>query len=162
VSMNLNGGDVRVLARLADVNALDSLDTNGKQVAWHVSGCYVDSLYLADLKDKPVRRGPTRCRLKLRSKTIPVRRGRAEIPIACPDGCNEVQAILRFPDTDAAGSARRTRHKPGKAVLEVKLTKAQLARVKAGKAKGVRLSIDWVDQDNQNPSIAAKVKLTAR
>jgi hypothetical protein len=43
----------------------------------------------------------------------------------------------------------------------VKLTKAQLALVKGGKAKGVQLSIDWVDQDNQNPSIGAKVKLVA-
>jgi hypothetical protein len=43
----------------------------------------------------------------------------------------------------------------------VRLTKTQLARVKSGKAKGVRLSIDWVDQDGQNPRISAKVNLVA-
>jgi hypothetical protein len=64
VSMNLSGGDVRVLAKLADVNALSSLDTNGKQVAWHVSGCYVDSLYVAD------RKAATRCRRTSPSRAL--------------------------------------------------------------------------------------------
>jgi hypothetical protein len=161
VSMNLAGGDVRVLAKLADVNALNSLDTDGKRVAWHVSGCYVDSLYVADLTGKPVRRGLTHCPLELRAKAIPVRKGKAKIPIVCAKGCNQVQANLTFPGAGTVAGARRTRHKPGKATLTVKLTKAQLGLVKKGKARKVQLVIDWVDQDNQNPKIFAKVKLVA-
>ena len=166
VNTDLNGGDARVLARFPHPNALRSLDISpdGKRVVWHVQGCSVDELWSAGLGDKPVPAGPGKCPLKLRSRTVPVRRGVALIPIACAKGCHEVGAILRFGDS-AGGDAynpRRPRFKPGRGLVRVKLSKAQLALVRRGKARSVPLDLSWIGSDVTDELTRARVKLVAR
>jgi hypothetical protein len=162
VSTNLQGGDVRVLARFAWASSLLSLDTDGPRVAWHALGCYTDTLHVAPLDAAPVPSPPELCKLAIRSKTIAVRKGRAEIPLSCPKGCNFVTGTFTFASDDRAFNSKRVRFKGPKGTLKVKLTKKQLARVKDGKAKKVPLSVGWLDATGRYRFAEAKVKLVAR
>jgi hypothetical protein len=159
VSMDLNGGDVRVLGRAPSPNTVRSLDTDGQRVVWHVLGCYVDSLWSATLGDKPVPAGPASCPAKLRSKTIQVKKGVAQIPMRCTNGCSQVLGQLRFSSSSRAFNSPRVALKPGDTILKVKLTKAQQKLVRDGKANKVPLAIDWIDVKGTNPSTKATVKL---
>jgi hypothetical protein len=126
-------------------------------VAWHVAGCFEDALYAADLDDRAVAAGPSSCRLRLRSKALHVRRGRAEIPIACPDGCSDVHATLRFSTNDVALGPTVAHVKPGRALLRVRLSKAQARRLKSG----VRLELAWAGLDGDFSILGTKVTLRA-
>jgi hypothetical protein len=159
ISMNLSGGEVRVHGRAPTANSVRGIDTDGKRVVWHVLGCYEDVLWSSAAGDATVPAGPTSCPLKLRSKTIPVRKGAAQIPVTCSRGCALVRGLLSFSSSDRAFNATATHQKPGRSILRVKLSKAQLARVRDGKANQVPLRINWIDVLGRNPSTSATVKL---
>ncbi len=142
VNADLNGGDVKVLARFANPNLMLGLDAEGSQVVWHAYECGSKPLYLGDGTVAP----PTAatCPLKApKEVTVDKRKRSVTVPVACTRGCQSVGLTLNLGGGVMVNTTSRASIRKGTKKIKLPLTAA--ARKRIGRRDfNARLTVSYV------------------
>lgn len=128
VNTDLNGGDVKVLARFAQPGLMLGLDAEGTQVVWHAYECGGKPLFLGDGTAEP----PTAASCPLsfgRQAKVDARRRSIAVPVTCSRGCQTLGLSVDLGGGVRANSTTRTAIRRGTKTIKVPLTSAARRRI---------------------------------
>ena len=154
VSVNLTGGDERVVARFDAIDRLHSVDTDGTNVVWAEGNCQEDSIWLSRPGD-PAKapENSRRCTFAPASLRAPVKGGKALVKVRCPNGCRGVRIFVNQPGVPRPITSDTVAFAKG-GTVKVPLLAAQRRRAARGRSPfNVKMTFIWTDElnDSQRP-----------
>jgi len=157
VNTDLNGGDVKVLARFRKPDLMLGLDAEGSQVVWHAYECGAKPLYLGDGTTQP----PTAadCPLSVaKTAAVDKRRRSVSVPVTCRLGCQSLGLTLDLGGGVKVNTPLRTSIRKG--TKKVKLPLNPAARKRIGKRDfNARLTASWVPTTFEDRELKRKVRV---
>jgi hypothetical protein len=157
VNTDLNGGDVKVLARFAQPGLMLGLDAEGAQVIWHAYECGTKPIFLGDGTVEP----PTasNCPLTLgRQAKVDARRRSIAVPVTCSRGCQTLGLTIELGGGVRVNSVTRTAIRRGTKTIKVPLDSA--ARRRVGKRDfNARITASYLPTTFEERRLTRKVRI---